>query len=81
MATIGAKTSAIMPMTASILAQRTRFGVIGAVATKSGASSPEIESHASPPGELTCRHHHHRYQHDKRVVAVMKGEAKDRINC
>ena len=48
-ATIGANTSAIMPMTASILACRMRPAAIGAVATRSGASSPEIDSQASPP--------------------------------
>src|SRR5262249_10113198 len=47
--TIGANTNAIIPMTASILAQRMRREPTGAVATRSGASSPEIESHASPP--------------------------------
>ena len=47
---------------------------IGAVATRSGASSPEIDSQASPPAELTGRHHHHRNQHDVSVVAVAKGD-------
>ena len=48
-ATIGANTNAIMPITASTLAQRIRREVIGAVATRSGASSPEIDSRASRP--------------------------------
>ena len=48
-ATIGANTNAIMPITASTLAQRIRREVIGAVATSSGASSPEIDSLASLP--------------------------------
>jgi hypothetical protein len=38
-----------MPITASTLAQRIRREVIGAVATRSGASSPEIDSRASRP--------------------------------
>ena len=46
---IGAKTSAIMPITASILARKTRPGAIGALAMRSGASSPEIDSQARPP--------------------------------
>jgi len=48
-ATIGANTSAIAPITASIFAHNMRAGGIGAVATRSGASSPEIVSQASPP--------------------------------
>ena len=48
-ATIGANTSAIMPITASILARSARRGAIGALAIRSGASSPEIDSQARPP--------------------------------
>ena len=48
-ATIGANTRAMAPMTASILARRMRRAVIGAVATRSGASSPEMASQARPP--------------------------------
>src|SRR5262249_28077347 len=40
-ATIGANTNTIIPMTASILAQRTRREPIGPVVTRSGASSHE----------------------------------------
>jgi hypothetical protein len=43
-ATNGAKTKAIAPITASIFAQMTRSAETGAVATWSGASSPEIDS-------------------------------------
>ena len=37
------------PITASIFADMIRRAEIGAVATRSGASSPEIDSHANPP--------------------------------
>lgn len=46
---IGEKPKATMPMTASISAKRIRLPAIGAVETRSGASSPEMESHPSPP--------------------------------
>src|SRR5438874_11924847 len=45
----GAKTSAMPPITASILARTITAAAIGALATRSGASSPEMVSHASPP--------------------------------
>src|SRR3954451_2921880 len=45
----GQKMTAIAISTTSILARTTLDGVSGAVATKSGASSPEIVSQASPP--------------------------------
>src|SRR5262245_30790228 len=48
-ATSGAKISATMPITASILARKIRLVAIGAVETRSGASSPEMVSHANPP--------------------------------
>ena len=48
-ATSGLKMTAIAISTTSILARITPAGVSGAVATRSGASSPEIVSQASPP--------------------------------
>src|SRR3954454_1955471 len=45
----GQKMTAIAISTTSILARTTLDGVNGAVATRSGASSPEIVSQASPP--------------------------------
>ena len=47
--TNGANTTATLPVTASILARITQLSGIGAVATRSGASSPEIASQARPP--------------------------------
>src|SRR5262245_46857865 len=46
--TSGANTSATLPVTASILAHTIQFAGIGAVAIRSGASSPEIASQARP---------------------------------
>ena len=48
-ATSGAKTAAIAISTTSILARVMRDGGIGAVATRSAASSPEIVNQARPP--------------------------------
>ena len=48
-ATNGAKIIAMAPSTASIFARRMKRDGTGAVATSSGASSPEIASHANPP--------------------------------
>jgi hypothetical protein len=45
----GANTSAIAPITASIFACRIARGGTGADATRSGASSPDTASQASPP--------------------------------
>src|SRR5437667_7495970 len=45
----GANTTATTMRTTSILARITRDGTSGAVAIRSGASSPEIESQAIPP--------------------------------
>src|SRR6476646_4256369 len=65
-ATNGAKMTPIAISTTSILARVTRDGDIGAVAIRSAASSPEIVSHASPPGELAGRHDDDRRdQHDR----------------
>src|ERR1700738_4364639 len=47
--TSGAKTAPIAISTTSILARVTRDGGIGAVATRSAASSPEIVNQARPP--------------------------------
>src|SRR6476620_5028569 len=47
--TSGANTAPIAISTTSILARRTRDGGIGAVATRSTASSPDIVSQARPP--------------------------------
>ena len=47
--TNGTNTSATAESTASILARTIQPGRAGEVATRSGASSPEIASHASPP--------------------------------
>ena len=47
--TIGLKTIAMPPATASALARHTRAAVTGAEAIRSGASSPEMASQASPP--------------------------------
>ena len=47
--TNGANTSATLPVTASILARTIQCDGTGAVATRSGASSPEMASQASPP--------------------------------
>ena len=54
--------SAIMPITASILARQHARRRTGAVATRSGASSPEIDEPGEPAGELPGRHHQHRDQ-------------------
>src|SRR5580704_2546327 len=48
-ATSGANTKAMTPSTASTLARRIKLAGTGAVATRSGASSPEIASQARPP--------------------------------
>src|SRR5580704_17949552 len=48
-ATNGANTKAMTPSTASTLARRIKLAGTGAVATRSGASSPEIASQARPP--------------------------------
>ena len=45
----GANAIAMPPSTASTLARTMWLRGIGAVATRSGASSPEIASQASPP--------------------------------
>ena len=47
--------------------------MIGAVATRSGASSPEIDKPGEPAGELPRRHHQHRHQQHKCAVAVAEG--------
>lgn len=51
-ATSGQKMAAMAISTTSILARVTLDGVSGAVATRSGASSPEIVSQASPPASV-----------------------------
>src|ERR1700722_5711731 len=48
-ATIGANTTAMTLSTALTLARRIKLAGAGAVATRSGASSPEIASQARPP--------------------------------
>src|SRR5580658_11235821 len=45
----GVNTTAITPSTASTLARRIKLDGTGAVATRSGASSPDIASQARPP--------------------------------
>ena len=66
----GANAIAMPPSTASTLARTMLRARIGAVATRSGASSPGDREPGEPARELPRRHHQHRHQHDQRAGAL-----------
>src|SRR5262249_40024118 len=55
-ATKGLNTISTLRITASVLARMTKLGGMGAVATRSGASPPEIADQARAPGRGPAAH-------------------------
>jgi hypothetical protein len=75
--TNGKNASMMAPSTASTLACTIWLAFTGAVAIRSGASSPEMASQASPPASWLSRHHQHRHDQGRRLTAAAKAAPQE----